>query len=129
VLREGDAALRAAERRLLTAALRERPAPVIALSDGALLDPRSQAEVVARARLIWLDADLQELTRRVRRERAARPGSLPAFMQKGAQVSEDALRPLLNVRRPAYATAELRVDIGDRSPTQVARQLLQLLAL
>ena len=129
VLREGDTALRAAERRLLTAALRERPAPVIALSDGALLDPRCQAEVSAHARLVWLDADLGELTRRVRRDQAARPGSLPALMQRGAQVSEDALKPLLNVRRPGYAAAELRVDIGTRNPTQVARQLLQLLAL
>ena len=127
VLRGGDAALRSVERRLLAAALRERPPPVIALSDGALLDPRSQSEVAARATLVWLDADLDTLTRRVRRARAARPGSLPAFMQRGTQVTKDALKPLLNVRRPGYSAAEVRIDIGERTPTQVARELLSLL--
>lgn len=129
VLRDGDAALRQAERAQLTAALAQAPPPVIALTDGALLDPTSRADVEEAATLVWLDAPLPVLADRARAARAAHPAAFPQFMTRGARITEDALLPLLNVRLPAYQQARHRVEIGRRTPTEVAREIIERLGL
>ncbi len=123
-LREGECAFRNVEHALLGQALDRKPPPVIALGDGALLSADSRRLVTQRADLVWLTAPLSELAARVRSQLEKRPGSVPAFMQKGSVVTALGLQPLYEERVEGYAAATESLDIRGKTPTQVAQQLI-----
>jgi shikimate kinase len=117
----GEAAFRKAETAALKAMLRQfehSPPAVLALGGGAM----AQAE---NARLlkdhgaptIFLDAPVEELRRRCQRRRAARP----LFQD------ENQFRQLYEARRPAYMTADTRVDTLGKSNSRVAAEVLKLM--
>ena len=129
LLREGECAFRNVEHALLVQALDRTPPPVIALGDGALLSAENRSLVLDRADLVWLTAPLSELASRVRVQLEKRPGSVPAFMQKGSVVTALGLQPLYEDRVEGYATAAESVDIRGKTPTQVAQHLIALRGL
>jgi shikimate kinase len=102
---------------------------VIALGDGALLSEDNRTQVLDGADLVWLTAPLSELAVRVRAQLEKRPGSVPAFMQKGSVVTALGLQPLYEERVEGYAAAAESVDIKGKTPTQVAQQLISLRGL
>ena len=125
-LREGECAFRNVEHALLLQGLERTPPPVIALGDGALLSEDSRRLVTQRADLIWLTAPLSELASRVRAQLEKRPGSVPAFMQKGSVVTALGLQPLYEARVEGYSAAAESLDIRGKTPTQVAQRLIAL---
>ena len=67
----GEPAFRDGERRVIARLLGER-AGVLATGGGAFIEPRTRAEIKARATSVWLRADLDLLWDRVR-DRPGRP--------------------------------------------------------
>ena len=97
----GEPAFRDGERRVIARLLAERPG-VLATGGGAFIEPRTRAEIKARATSVWLRADLDLLWDRVR-DRPGRP-LLQAADPRGV------LADLERRRSPIYAEADVIVD-------------------
>ena len=66
---DGEAAFRAAEKRALADAVAAEPPVVVSVAGGAVLDEDNRALLAEHGTVVWLRADLRELTRRVTRGR------------------------------------------------------------
>lgn len=97
----GEPAFRDGERRVI-ARLLAGPPGVLATGGGAFIEPRTRAEIAARATSVWLRADLALLWERVR-DRPGRP-LLEAADPRGV------LADLDRRRAPVYALADVVVD-------------------
>jgi shikimate kinase len=97
----GEPAFRDGERRVIVRLLGER-AGVLATGGGAFVEPRTRAEIKARATSVWLRADLDLLWDRVR----DRPGR-PLLQTPNPRAT---LAELLDRRYPVYAEADVTVD-------------------
>jgi shikimate kinase len=97
----GEPAFRDGERRVIARLLGEAPG-VLATGGGAFIEPRTRAEIRARATSVWLRADLDLLWDRVR-DRPGRPLLLTADPR-------GTLADLLQKRSPFYAEADVIVD-------------------
>ena len=97
----GEPAFRDGERRVLLRLLAERVG-VIATGGGAFVEPRTRAEIKARAVSVWLRADLDLLWDRVR----DRPGR-PLLQTPNPRQT---LAELLERRYPLYGEADVIVD-------------------
>jgi shikimate kinase len=74
---------------------------VLATGGGAFMDPETRALILKRARVIWLDADIDVLAERVQR-RDNRP------LLKGRSPRE-VLAKLAAIRNPVYALAPIHI--------------------
>ncbi len=112
-----DSSIRAHRGRPL---LRTRPAGmVVALGGGAFVRPENAAAIrESGARVIFLDAGVDELRRRCAPGGAERP----LFRD------ENQFRQLYEARRGGYMAADLRIDTENKSPEQVVEELTQALA-
>jgi shikimate kinase len=117
--REGEAAFRAVERRVLLAVL-PRPAHVVATGGGSVLDAEVRAALRRHGRVLWLRAPSAQLQDRVR-------GSVrPALTGSDAA---DELPLVVASREPLYREcADLEIETGERSPDEVADVIEQLWA-
>lgn len=97
----GEPAFRDGERRVI-ARLLAGPPGVLATGGGAFIDPRTRAEIAARATSVWLRADLDLLWHRVR----DRPGR-PLLQTTDPRA---ALADLERRRAPIYAGADVTVE-------------------
>jgi shikimate kinase len=97
----GEPAFRDGERRVIARLLGETPG-VLATGGGAFIEPRTRAEIKARATSVWLRAELGLLWDRVR-DRPGRPLLLTADPR-------GTLADLLQKRAPFYAEADVIVD-------------------
>jgi shikimate kinase len=111
VLREGEASLRDAERRLLRRAVAARPASILALGDGALMDPESLALVLRETDLVYLREDISALHGRLVAELDRGRTSLYPFVFWTPAEPED-LVPTFEARRLSYEAAEDVIDLG-----------------
>ncbi len=75
---------------------------MLATGGGAFVEPRTRAEIAARATSVWLRADLELLWDRVR-DRPGRP-----LLQ--TENPREVLADLLARREPAYAEADVVVE-------------------
>lgn len=103
--RHGEAHFRDLERRALEVALDARPAAVVALGGGTLVDEASRAEACRRALLVALSAPLGVLL-----ERLGEAEDRPLLAAASEQEREARLTRLLSTRGDAYATAHATVD-------------------
>jgi shikimate kinase len=99
--RLGEPAFRDGERRVIARLLAEPPG-VLATGGGAFIEPRTRAEIKARATSVWLRADLGLLWDRVR-DRPGRP-----LLQ--AADPRAVLADLDRRRAPIYAEADVTVQ-------------------
>ena len=99
--RDGEAAFRAGERRVI-ARLLDGPIHVLATGGGAFMDPATRARIGQRALSVWLRADIEVLLARVAKRRH-RP-----LLNQGDP--REVLERLIAVRHPVYAEADLTVD-------------------
>jgi shikimate kinase len=114
----GEPHFRALERAAVAAALAEHEG-VLALGGGAVVDPDIR-EALAGRRVVFLDAEVGEITRRVGLD-APRP---LLVVNPRAQLSR-----MLAERRPHYlAVATVTVDTTGRSADEVAGAVLDVLA-
>ncbi len=96
----GEPYFRAGEARVI-ARLLERGPQVLATGGGAFMNPQTRAALKEKAVSVWLKADLEVLTRRLRR-RTDRP-----LLKTEDPVAT--LTNLLQLRDPIYATADVTV--------------------
>jgi shikimate kinase len=96
----GEPYFRAGEARVI-ARLLERGPQVLATGGGAFMNPQTRAALEEKAVSVWLKADLEVLTRRLRR-RTDRP-----LLKTEDPVAT--LTNLLQLRDPIYATADVTV--------------------
>jgi len=99
--RDGEAAFRAGERRVI-ARLLDGPVQVLATGGGAFMDPATRARIRERGLSLWLRADIEVLLARVARRRH-RP-----LLNQGDP--REILERLMALRHPVYAEADLTVD-------------------
>jgi shikimate kinase len=115
---EGVAALHALERRALVVALESQPPAVIAAAASVVDDAGCRALLSRSAVVIWLDADVDELARRVHTS-SLRPLAMDAVAQFRNQFAS---------RAPLFAEiADITTDAGMR-PSQVVNELLTQLS-
>jgi shikimate kinase len=99
--RDGEAAFRAGERRVIQRLL-DGPVHVLATGGGAFMDPATRARIGERGLSIWLRADIEVLLSRVAKRRH-RP-----LLNQGDP--REVLERLIAVRHPIYAEADLTFD-------------------
>src|SRR6185503_3614392 len=107
--REGEPAFRGRERAALTALEPElADGAVIATGGGTATDPELRSWMSRRGTVIWLDATLEDIEKRV-----VRDGSRPLFGENAE------LERLYRARRPAYESFGQRVDTSGRTLEEV----------
>ena len=112
----GEPAFRDGERRVISRLLADRP-KILATGGGACVEPRTRAEIRARATSVWIRADLYLLWDLVR-DRPCRP-----LLQAPDPLS--VLADLERRRAPIYAEADITVDSRrGASHESMAREIL-----
>ena len=111
----GEARFRQMETSLLEQVFLEKSTPgVIALGGGTFVQPQNR-ELLRRedTRTVYLYAEFSILLERC----SAEPGTRPLMADL------DYFRRLHEERQPLYRTAELVVEIGQRTPPQIAEEI------
>jgi shikimate kinase len=108
----GQAAFRQLERERMEAFLREHDI-VIAAGGGWAAQHDALDSVPDSAFVVWLNVSAEEAVRRAAREGDTRP-LLAVSDPIGAA------RVLLAEREPSYGRADLRIDVNDRDPRDIA---------
>lgn len=116
--REGEAAFRNGERRVI-ARLLERPPQVLATGGGAFMDPTTRALIREHAISVWLRADLDVLLARV-----SRRSNRPLLKTDDPRA---VLARLMDARYPVYAEADLVVDSVDGPPEATLARVIEML--
>jgi shikimate kinase len=115
----GEAEFRDGERRVI-ARLLDEPAHVLATGGGAFVQPATRKLIQDKALSVWLTAAPDVLARRV-----SRKGNRPLLMGKDPL---QALEELAAARAPAYAEADVKVEVGEGSHQQAVDAVLAALA-
>ncbi|HKO60160.1 MAG TPA: shikimate kinase [Pyrinomonadaceae bacterium] len=116
---DGELAFRAVETQALRAILAAgEKGTVIALGGGAWAIPVNRELIPAlETVVVWLDAPLDLCWRRIAKDADSRP---LAPTRSAAEI-------LFSERLPFYRLADLHVEVGDESPTQIAERIAALL--
>lgn len=128
-LERGECSTRDLEREALAHALAHRPMGIIALGDGALIDPESVEKVLAGATLVYLQCPLGELYRRIEKQMADRPTRFFPFVTPENTRGPADLEWFFSQRLAGYRAAPLSVEIAHKHPLTVAGEVAQLLQL
>lgn len=122
----GEAAMREIESELLRRALRARPAGVLALGDGTLLDEQSRAAVAEQATLAFLELDLAGAYWVIRRHEEANGRFWNPFLPSPI-VDIEQLRPIYDRLAPGLRQAEWTIPAAGRHPSQLALEIIRRL--
>jgi len=117
--RDGEAAFRAGERKVIARLLGE-PVHVLATGGGAFMNADTRRLIAERGLSIWLKAELDELVKRV-----ARRGHRPLLQQGDPR---EILARLMQERYPTYAEADLAVSSAGSAEETTERVLAALRA-
>jgi shikimate kinase len=112
----GEPTFRALEREAVADAV-TRPPAVIATGGGAPVDPDNRRALWTGNLVVWLDAPLETLTRRVGSAGAGRP-----LLSGGAATR---LQELRAAREPVYTAAHLRLDTAALDVPAAVEAILQ----
>lgn len=118
--RDGEAAFRAAERRIIARLLTERPLHILATGGGAFMDPETRTLIRGKGLSVWLKADLDILL-----ARTARRSHRPLLKNGDPRVI---LQRLIDVRYPVYAEADLTVVSDDHPPEYTVDRVMEAIA-
>ena len=116
--RHGEAQFRDGERRVIARLVAASPR-VIATGGGAFADPETRALMLERCRVVWLDASIETLAKRV-----GRKDTRPLLFGK------DPIRVLGELaerRNPLYAEAHIRVRSHDEPHAELVELIIQSL--
>jgi shikimate kinase len=116
--RDGEAAFRAGERRII-ARLLDGPVHVLATGGGAFMDPLTRAGIRERGLSIWLRADLETLL-----ERTARRQNRPLLNQGDPR---EVMTRLMAIRHPIYAEADIVIDSIAGPPEAMVQKVMAAL--
>lgn len=123
---EGESRFRAIESEALHAVLNAATAPgVIALGGGTFVQPENADLLRERGvRVVFLELPLEELLNRCR-ELAGRSGENPRPLAE----DEETFCALYAQRLPSYRKADLIVNSDEKTPEQIAIEIVQALRL
>lgn len=119
---DGEMAFRAREAAALVGALAGR-GKVVATGGGAVTQPANLGRLRARSLMICLTAQPLTILRRLERAVGSEPRPLLTASDPLARI-----HALLAARQAAYAEADLAVATDDRTPYQVAQEIMDHLA-
>ncbi len=114
---DGEAAFRALEHNALWRVTREKEC-VIAMGGGAILSPQNRAYLVEDCLLVCLDAKVDAMWQRLESSAVKRP------LVAGAD-SLSRIRDLQAFRHPFYNLADVIVPTDDRSPEDIADDVIR----
>ncbi|MBY0395896.1 MAG: shikimate kinase [Thermoleophilia bacterium] len=117
--RDGEAAFRAGERKIIARLLTERPAHIMATGGGAFMDPQTRAVIRERGTSVWLRAELEVLLDRTAR-RTHRP-----LLKNGDP--REILGRLMEVRYPVYAESDITVVSDEHPPEYTVARVIDAL--
>lgn len=121
---DGEPEFRRLERELLAELLRSERL-VLAAGGGAVLDPQTRAAMRAAGPVVWLQADVETIARRLSAD-ATTAARRPNLTAAGGV---DEIRELLARREPLYrATAQLVVATAERTAGQIVDEIVAGLA-
>jgi shikimate kinase len=117
---EGEARFRGYEHAALSQVLDDGQPGVVALGGGALTFEPTQKLLKKRAYRIFIKVSPEQVLERVRRSKRIRPllGTLPSLSR---------IKEIYQKRMAQYAHADLVVEVGDMSTTQVADSIIEWL--
>lgn len=118
----GEAAVLAHERRQLEIVLGGRTPPVVALSPITLTDPRLRRLAIETTDLLHLRIDLRVALARIRTDTTSNPGKHLA-VRSGGPADDDAVLARLRFLDRLCRDAPDHIDIGDRLPLDVGREV------
>jgi len=118
--RFGEAHFRDGERRVIARLVKGEP-KVIATGGGAFMQPETRALILDRALAVWLDADVEVLTERVRR----RSGTRPLLAGRNER---EVLAELAAVRNPVYALAPIHIRSEAQPHEETVDAIIKALA-
>jgi shikimate kinase len=120
---EGEAGFRRREAEVVSRVLASEVPAVIAFGGGAVLDSANRVAAREAGLVIWLQAPVTELARRVASPSTVRP------LLAGDGPPETVLEDIAGQREEAYrAAAHVVIDTAGRSPGQVASAVLRAAA-
>lgn len=126
ILMEGENRYRELEREILQRQLRERPAGVLTLGDGTLIDAENRRRVRADSRWVLMDLDLAHCFWRLT-ARSETPIEHWHPLYGGPLTSPDLMRPFYDLRRPGFEEAPERLDLRGKSSQKAVEELLEML--
>lgn len=118
--RFGEAHFRDGERRVIARLIEGEP-KVIATGGGAFMQPETRALILDRALAVWLDADVDILTERVRR----RTGTRPLLAGRNER---EVLAELAAARNPVYALAPIHIRSEAQPHEETVDAIMKALA-
>lgn len=127
-LEQGEKVWRKSESEQLKNALSLRPARIICLGDGALLNKDNQKLCLEQSKLVYLRRPHQSLLKRVQQGRKENIQRFPFWIKREPK-NLDELLPLLNLREPSYEIAHTLIDIGELSALASAQHVIKRLKL
>jgi shikimate kinase len=113
--RFGEAYFRAGERRVIARLLNGPPA-VMATGGGAFMDPETRQLIQRKGTSIWLRASIDLLV-----ERTSRRDTRPLLHNGDAR---EILQKLADERHPAYALADVTVDVTGEPANRTMKKVL-----
>jgi shikimate kinase len=122
----GEPVLRELERELLLKSLRSRPAGIIALGDGALLDAANKQAVLESATLILLEMDLAAAYWQIRRHEEEHGRFWNPFLPSPISTIEQ-LRPVFQHLQPSLRDAHWVLPAAGRHSSQLALEVIRRL--
>ena len=115
----GEKAFKEAEARIIRRLLQTSP-HVLSTGDGSFIQPDLQKEILENAIVIWLQADLETIHRRVRHRK-----TIPQLFEGD---SLEILSTLIDQRSQIYAQAHLSVPSQDESHDLTVDRILKALS-
>lgn len=112
---KGEAYFRQMEKEVITRVI-AASRRVVATGGGAILDPDNRARLWADNKVVWLKIPLDTVW-----HRAAGDGSRPLLQGR----TREQVEALLKQREPYYAMAHLHVEVEGKSPSQIAREIME----
>ncbi len=123
--RDGATAFRSLEHDTIAELSPSGPA-VISVGGGAVLDPDSADRLARLGRIVWLDADLETILRRL----SADPRSDTDRPPLTSGALRDETQQLLAAREPLYLEmCTIRIDTATLTPPEVCEAIVQSLVL
>ncbi len=120
----GPEEYRRVAKRSLERAVRSTPPGVVSLPFDILRDDAERELILRDTALVYVDLEYDAMVRKVTTILEGRPGAFFPWISPDRLVSVD-LERLFAEHRPSYDAAMLHIDATGRTPTEVARDVIE----
>ena len=127
-LEHGEETWRQCESEQIKVALSLKPARIICLGDGALLDSTNQSLCLNQSKVVYLRRPQQGLLKRIQQGRKENIQRYPFWLKREPKHADEVLA-LLKLREFGYEQAHTLIDIGELSALASAQHIIKRLKL